>query len=215
MRRHDRVLLRPGAAVRLLGAADAAAQAAVGDWLAAGRPLVAARQRPEEPGVVLALALPARQERRRLALLAAPGDVAGVLPPFTVAEVTPCLDAATAEALGELAARLATVGASLGVYGSLAWEVIAGEAYRHPGSDIDVVCDLQQRAQLAPALAALEAAAGRLALRLDGEVRFADGAAVAWREWQRAAADPARSVLAKGFDFLAVTPVARLLDTLA
>jgi len=215
VRRHDRVFLRPGAAVRLLGTADALAQAAVDDWLAAGRPLVAARQRPDEAGVVLALALPARQGRRRLAVLAAPGDIADVLPPLAAAAVCPRLEAASAALLADLAERLAAVGVNLGIYGSLAWEVIAGEAYRHPQSDIDGVCDLARRTQLAPVLTALDATAARLPVRLDGELRFAAGGAVAWREWQRAAADPAASVLTKGDDGLAVTSVARLLETLA
>lgn len=218
MRRHDLVFLRPGADVRLLGAAGEDIMARLAEWLLAGRPLVVARQRPEETelaGLFLALTLPASLARRRLAVLARPEDVIKVTPPRAVASVSHLLAAADAAVLSELAATLAAEGVPLGVYGSLAWEAISGETYRHPASDLDVIGELQHRRQLAPTLAALALADRRLSFRLDGELRFPGGAAVAWRELLRNAADSSRSVLSKGFDFLAVTPVAVLLESLS
>lgn len=104
---------------------------------------------------------------------------------------------------------------TFGVYGSLAWEVISGESYRHQASDIDLICEIASKGQLMIALGELALAADRLPCRLDGEIRFPDGNAVAWREVLAHLQTPETPVLAKGQRDVALLPLVRLIETLS
>lgn len=216
MRRHDRVYLRPCAAIAFAGPTTLtpATRVAVAAWIAAGRPLVAARQ-PESGGQrLLGLSLPLALERQRVALLVDPAEVAEIRPPLTLGA---CLDgqpAAVRAVLATLEGALSHAGIRLGVFGSLAWEAFSGEAYRHPDSDIDVICEIADRAQLETALAVLAEAAAALPCRLDGELRLPGGDAVAWRELAAAYGDRQRSLLVKGERRVALKTLAELLATL-
>ena len=100
--------------------------------------------------------------------------------------------------MAALATAVAGCGASIGIFGSLAWEVLTGEAYRNAESDIDVICDVSTVAQLKAIMAALNETAGRLHCRLDGEVRMPDGLAASWRELAGLAIKPGTRLLVKG-----------------
>jgi phosphoribosyl-dephospho-CoA transferase len=105
-----------------------------------------------------------------------------------------------------LAVTAAACSACVGVYGSLAWEALSGENYRHAESDIDLIIDIESMVQLDAMLAALQQTDGQLACRLDGEIRFPGGRAVAWRELAANRHDPAAAVLVKGAHELALLP---------
>lgn len=214
MVRHDLVFLHPDAAFRFAcGAADPALTAAVREWIEAGRPLVTARQPAGSAEAVLGLALPLAQARRRVTCLVERRAIARVAPPLAPLRCLARLPADQAEVLAILDKSLNAVGVRVGVYGSLAWEAVSGEAYRTSDSDIDLVCDVHTLAQYHAALQFLEAAAARLSCRLDGEVRFPDGHAVAWRELL-AHPEDLGAVLAKGPAEVRLMPVADLLDSL-
>lgn len=214
MVRHDLVYLHRDAAFRFAcGAADPALTAAVQKWIEAGRPLVAARQPAGGSEVLLGLALPLAQQRRRAACLVERRAIARVAPPLAPLRCLSRLPVDQAEIMAGLEKSLAAVGVRVGVYGSLAWEALSGEAYRNGDSDIDLVCDVHSLAQYHAALEFLEAAAARLSCRLDGEVRFPDGNAVAWRELL-AHPEGIGAVLAKGPAEVRLLPVAALLDSL-
>lgn len=199
MRRHDRVFLVPGASFRPACAElEPGVQAAVRQWIDAGRPLVAARQASGQAGVLLGLTLPTAQGRHRVGLRVARQDVAATRAPLSVAQCLSRLPATEAEALSHLAASLAKLGVEAGVYGSLAWEVIADAACRHAESDIDLICDVNSLSQLCVTLAALRQCAASLGGRLDGEIRLPNGDAVAWKELERQIDSPQASVLVKG-----------------
>jgi len=74
----------------------------------------------------------------------------------------------------------------LQVYGSFGWQCVSGMEYVRATSDLDLracVSDLNVARATTLALEALQ-----LPLRVDGELVFADGSAVAWREllqWMR------------------------------
>lgn len=215
MRRHDLVYLRPDAIWSSpCAAAGSPLWQAAGAWLAAGRPLVAARQPPGTAGVLLGLTLPLAQQRQRLSILVEAAAITHCRPPLTVDACLPRLSADQAAPLHELAGRAQACGAGLGVYGSLAWEAVSGESYRHAGSDLDLICDVSNPAQFAALLAALHCAAERLPCRLDGEIRFPDGNAVAWREIVANLAQPAAAVLVKGPQAVGLRPLASLTATL-
>lgn len=216
MRRHDRVYLRPGAAVAFPGAApvNPATRVAVAAWIAAGRPLVAARQ-PESGGqLLLGLSLPLALERQRVAVLVDSAEVAEVRPPLALGACLGGQSPAVRAVLTTLEGALRQAGIGLGVFGSLAWEALSGEAYRHPDSDIDVICEIADRSQLETALAVLAEAAAALPCRLDGELRLPGGDAVAWRELAAAYGDRQRSLLVKGERRVALKTQAELLATL-
>jgi phosphoribosyl-dephospho-CoA transferase len=216
MRRHDLVYLRPGAGFDWSGPApiSPAVRTAVAAWIAAGRPLVAARQPASSPQLLLGLALPLAIQRQRVTLLVDPAAVAEIRPPLSLAACLVRQPAALREVLLTLERALHRAGSSLGAYGSLAWEALSGEAYRHAESDIDLICDIADRAQLETALELFADAAAALPCRLDGEIRLPGGTAIAWRELAAAWEDVRRSVLVKDEQGVALKPLGELLALL-
>lgn len=215
MRRHDLVYLRPDAAFTTPCAeAGSPYLLAARQWIARGRPLVAARQPTSGGPILLGLTLPLHQERKRLTIQAEAGQIADVRAPLTVGQCVHRLPPPTGERLLALAKTIAASGARLGVYGSLAWEALSGETYRHGESDIDLICDVADFAEYAWALAAFRDAAADLPCRLDGELRFPNGDAVAWAEL---AGRPTRdqTVLVKGEREVTLKPLNLLLTGLA
>jgi phosphoribosyl-dephospho-CoA transferase len=209
MRRHDLVWLCPGAPFTTPCAEPGStAWSALADWLAAGRPLVAARQTAAAGQVLLGLGLPLAQGRQRLSVLVEAAQIAEVRSPLGVRPCLPGLPSRQGAALLQLAWAIETSGARLGVYGSLAWETVSGEAYRHADSDIDLICDVADLAQYRMALDALRQAAGDFPGRLDGELRLPDGRAVAWQELLAVGEAPGKTVLVKGERDVALLPLA-------
>ena len=111
-------------------------------------------------------------------------------------------------------AQAAACSVRIGVFGSLAWEVLSGEDYRHAESDIDLIIDVDTMAQLDAMLLALQLAASQLPCRLDGEIRLPDGSAVAWREFAANRDKPTAGVLVKGPREVALLPMQSLLASL-
>jgi phosphoribosyl-dephospho-CoA transferase len=213
MRRHDLAYLRAGSACRHDQAAPEFANAIV-KWIADARPLVVTRQDAPQAGEVqLALTLPAHLGRQRLACFVKRAAVLRVRPPLRLSDCLARLDAPTRTVLARLEAAILSTGAELGVYGSLAWETLSAESYRHAASDIDLICDVASREQLQACLAAL-AAAAQYDVAIDGEVRFPAGDAVAWRELLACRDRPAAQVLVKGPRAVGLKPLAALLATL-
>jgi phosphoribosyl-dephospho-CoA transferase len=98
--------------------------------------------------------------------------------------------------LAALASGAANEGIVLRVYGSLALQVLTGQAYLTASSDIDLLVRPRDAAGLDAALALLGKHAQRLPL--DGEIVFPGGRAVAWKEWAAACAGaPGSRVLVK------------------
>ena len=215
MRRHDLVYLHRDAAFATPCAAtgDPYWQAA-GDWITAGRPLVAARQPAGGERLLLGLSLPSAWQRKRLSIAVDRSALAESRPPIALGHCLLRLPAAQAEILHRLDAGAAACSVRLGVFGSLAWETLSGESYRHAESDIDLICDIATLDQLDAMLALLQRAAGALPCRLDGEMRFPGGHAVAWQELAAQRSRPAALVLVKGEHEVALQPVQALLATL-
>jgi phosphoribosyl-dephospho-CoA transferase len=215
MRRHDLVYLRPEATFTTPCAESGNPfWLAARQWIARGRPLVAARQPASGGPILLGLALPLHQARKRLSILVEADQIAEVRPALSIERCLPRLAAPTAERLLALATEIQSSGATLGVYGSLAWETLSGESYRHAASDIDLICDVATPEQYERALATFAHSAAQLACRLDGELRFPNGDAVAWAEL---AGRPTRdkAVLVKGEREVALKPLDTLLAGLA
>lgn len=215
MRRHDRAILRHGAVFNeACTAFPPAMEDCIRQWIDAGRSFVVARQPMDRPGVLLGLTLPTAQGRQRVGLVVERGDIASIQAPLTISECLHRLAEDDAREMAHLERSMAKVGTLTGVYGSLAWEVIAEAEYRHADSDIDLICDVSSLSQLCVTLAALRRCAERLAGRLDGEIRFPNGDAVAWKELARQVDDPQASVLVKGEAAIGLLTVQELLGSL-
>lgn len=209
MRRHDLVWLHRSAVYTTPCAEPGStAWAALAAWLAAGRPLVAARQTAGAEQVLLGLTLPLAQDRQRLSILVEPSQIAAVRSPLSVLQCLPGLPAGQAAVLHSLSAYVEASGARLGIYGSLAWETLSGEAYRHAASDIDLICDVADLTQYRVVLAALRQAVSDFPGRLDGELRLPDGRAVAWQEILTLGDAPGKMVLVKGERDVVLLPLA-------
>lgn len=187
---------------------DAEAQAMLAHWRDHHLPLVVCRQRVEAPTDQVCLGLPAplQWSRRRLALavrldqVVAMGDFPTLL---QVAQVNPWGPAAL-----ELDGQLTQLGVTARVYGSHGWQWLAHMPYLHGDSDLDVtlnVPDFQTACQVQALLAAAE-----LVPRLDGEIVFPGGQAVAWRELQRLLAGDTAQVLLKDRQSIRLAMLAEL-----
>jgi phosphoribosyl-dephospho-CoA transferase len=186
LHRHQLAWLTPAGWARVRSRQwDAVASACLRHWAGHGLPLVVTRQPGPIAGIdVIAMGLPApgRWERRRIAL-SIPRDDVLCLDEFPRAEqvVTLLPEAARAD-WRTLCSRMAACGAVARVHGSYGWRSLSGLDYIRPSSDIDVwigVSDVEQADAVTRQLQAFDGPHPRL----DGELVFDGGNAVAWREW--------------------------------
>ncbi len=145
----------------------------------------------------LGLAAPLRWGRQRLFVRVAAAAVQRVGAFPLAADITADLPAAACEDWRALCTTLQAAGLVPRVYGSHGWQTLTGlNCVREGASDIDLLLPCASPAQADAAVGLLARAATALP-RIDGECVFADGAAVAWREWAAGRAGRVRQVLVK------------------
>nr|WP_315427591.1 malonate decarboxylase holo-[acyl-carrier-protein] synthase [uncultured Albidiferax sp.] len=171
---------------------SAAESTTLAHWQQHRLPLVVCRQAPCMPTerISAGLAAPRTWAASKLALDLAPKDIRahGDFPSLQdVAQGTPWQSAAhdLADALGITAH----------VYGSHGWQLLSGLDYVHAKSDIDLSLQVPDMDTAQAVVAQL--AAAQLPMRIDGELVFAGGHAVAWREYARLLQGQTRSVMVK------------------
>jgi phosphoribosyl-dephospho-CoA transferase len=180
--RHDQVWLVQADESMEEQAGEKAAR--VADWVRAGRPFVVAHQAGIDPDRIrLGLTLPAiaGAPRSRLALIVPRAMIVRLQPPPLLAEAIAISPETWRERLRDVGDLAARCGFAPRVYGSLAAELATGERFLTTDSDVDLLFDWRGESDLMQLLDGL-ARFGDVAPRLDGEVRRADGRAVAWRE---------------------------------
>lgn len=174
---------------------DPQARDILAHWRSHGLPLVVCRQRDdaERDEICVGLPAPSQWARRRLALRVRLDHikVSGVFPTL--------LQVARAHRWGraalDLALALSARGAEARVYGSHGWQFLTELAYLHAESDIDLslkVDDFETARQVVQQLAGT-----RLRRRIDGEIVFASGEAIAWRELRQLVAGQTVQVMVK------------------
>jgi phosphoribosyl-dephospho-CoA transferase len=166
---------------------DAQALGILRHWALMALPLVVCRQRVENfpPTISLGLPAPSVWDRRKLALEVKPVEVdrVGRFPNFKQLEQFEPLDPREAfiTTINEIRSNAPGFEGSIEVYGSFGWETLTAMSYVRPSSDLDLrveVPDHETAAAVAWALNALQ-----LPMRVDGELAFPDGSAIAWREY--------------------------------
>ncbi|HYT96746.1 MAG TPA: malonate decarboxylase holo-[acyl-carrier-protein] synthase [Casimicrobiaceae bacterium] len=197
------------------GARDPTARAAIGLWSARGWPLVV--RRPDDGGsfcadenISVGLALPPALGKGRLKFKITSDGVKAQARPLALDDVVAAMEPAWQRALGPLARDAASTGVTLRVFGSAAWQTQTGLVYLHERSDIDVLVEPANRDELDTALALFERFERQTPVRLDGEIVFPGGGAVAWREW----ATSDERVLAKSLTRAALVPKTALAEQL-
>jgi phosphoribosyl-dephospho-CoA transferase len=178
---------------------DADALGCLQHWAAHALPVVVTGQpgpcrAPQDP-LVLGLAAPLAWQRRRLMLRAAPAQIAWFSEFATLAQVLPQLARSDRPALQVLQGALHRLGVRARVYGGTGWQHLSGLPYLREGSDLDLWIAVDDAAQADRVAGLLQAC--RAAVRIDGELAFTHGGAVAWREWAAWREGRCRHVLVK------------------
>jgi phosphoribosyl-dephospho-CoA transferase len=205
--RHQLALLSDAGWQRVLsGAWDDEARHCLAHWAGRRWPLVVTRQRPQTDGagdsVCLGLPAPGLWRRRRIALAVARADIARRDAFPLACRLSPLLPGPQRRAWRALCGGLSALGASARVYGSHGWQLLTGLDHLREGSDIDL-CIAVDRPVQADAVAVLLQSWSD-GLRLDGELMFPCGSAVAWREWLAWRAQRTPAVLVKRLDGVAL-----------
>ena len=191
-------LSRAGWGHLLDGGWDAEARDCLQHWAQRSLPLVVTRQ-PDEDGaplIALGLCAPRRWRRRRLALRVAQADVLYFDEFPRLEQLAARLPVGARTPARQLSTALQACGASARVYGSHGWQHLTGLEHVRDGSDLDVWVGVSSSEQADAVAAALDAFAAPTR-RLDGELVFPDGTAVAWREWLAWRAGRTQAVLVK------------------
>lgn len=207
-RRHTRVWpTAAGYALLAQSARDAAALGALELWSARGWPLIVRRSANDEPrsdGTISAgLSLPPALGKKRFALRLPRAEVAAHALPLLLDEVIARLAPAVAHTLAPIARAAMHERIVLRVFGSASWQAETDLDYLRADSDLDLLMEPATRAELRSMVALAEGVQRSVTMRLDGEIVFPGGDAVAWREWAGAAAD---RVLVKSLARVALVP---------
>ena len=169
---------------------DAQALGILRHWALMALPLVVCRQRVENSPPTISLGLPAPSvwDRRKLALEVAPDEVerVGCFPSLEELEQFEQFEQLDPRetfiaAINEIRSNARGFKGSIEVYGSFGWETLTGMSYVRPSSDLDLRVAVPDRATAAAVARALNAL--QLPIRVDGELAFPDGSAIAWREY--------------------------------
>jgi len=181
---------------------DAMASECLAHWAAHRLPLVVTRQPPyagDSGTIAMGLPAPDRWDRRRLALGVPHGDVL-YFDEFPRAEqITRLLPGTARPQWLRLCTGLHALGVVARVHGSHGWKYFSQLDHVRASSDIDIWMAVSDREQADAAAAMLQSFPCERP-RLDGELVFDGGAAVAWREWLAWRAGRARTLLVKRID---------------
>ena len=170
----------------------------VAHWARHRLPLVVTRQSAGASGgdVDLGLAAPPAWGRLRLPIRIASGSVLQVDGFPAAVELLATLPATAQQPCHQLFGMLAALHADARVYGSFGWQHLTGLRYVTDNSDLDLQLSVGD-ALHADKVAGVMSGQSSPELRLDGELTFPDGTAVAWREWQQWRAGSVDRILVK------------------
>ncbi|MBP0599459.1 malonate decarboxylase holo-[acyl-carrier-protein] synthase [Herbaspirillum sp. LeCh32-8] len=178
---------------QLAQAVDARQRETMAHWQDSRWPLVVRRADSDAAAdeICAGIALPpdAQGNKPRIAVRVKAAEVAAARAPFPLRDIVatrlPQLPPGWPSAMADLQEQMARAGITLAVFGSLAWQAVTGQTYLRSTSDIDLLFQPTDRAQLEQGVRLL--AYHAMFLPLDGEIVFPGGAAVSWKEWRQVA----------------------------
>lgn len=189
LRRHQLVRLNERGWARVVASMrGTAAQGCITHWAEQCWPLVVTRQTSADHWRegLLCLGLPAPSEwgRARIALTAERSDIAYFDEFPEASAATRLLPRKERPGWEKLFKALSNGKFRPRVYGSYGWQLLTGQQHVRPGSDLDLLLTVStpDEADRCATLLSAHAAASQ-GVRLDGELMFANGAALPWREW--------------------------------
>jgi phosphoribosyl-dephospho-CoA transferase len=212
--RHELLLVAPSDWARALPQnLDLAARSLLTFWSDRGWPVIVRRRTEKEQlnSVPVGVPLPPVAGKQRIALsIPQSAVVRRQWPPSlrTVRQIAEPSWRRTIDALVSLGVRL---GIAPAAFGSLLWQYRTGLQYLSHQSDLDVLWHAHSDCDLAALLAAIAVIEQNAPMRIDGEVVFADGGAVNWRELYLALNGSRSSeVLVKSIGGVALADVSKL-----
>lgn len=200
LQRHDLVRIAPAAWSELIREQVRSPEASglLSLWCAHDWPLVVTRRpaslRPDQ--VALGLPAPKAWGSPRLAMTVPRNGIVGVgrFPPLSELP----RPAAARFGLASFCRAFEAAGLDPRVFGSFGWQAITGLACTDDDSDLDLLIPVRDWTQAELAVEILSAAS--CPVRLDGELVFALGRAVAWREFDQLRRGATHRVLVKDVD---------------
>jgi phosphoribosyl-dephospho-CoA transferase len=185
----------------------------VGAWADRGWPVILRRRaETEDPDLVpVGVPLPPAAGKRRVALLLPPEGVLQRSSPPLLRAAAPVADPGWRSTIASLLAVGARTGVEPAVFGSLLWQHLTGLGYLSPHSDLDVLWPVAAGFDVLSLVLSIARVQRDAPLRIDGEVVFADGYAVNWRElWNAFRATHPATVLAKTMEGVRLLDIASL-----
>ena len=174
---------------------DLQAQDILKHWHTQQLPLVVCRQRVPENSTSLSLGLPAplQWDRRKLALEVATADIerVGHFPLLNPRLLGP----ESAASLQNFLHHLSVLNVPTRVYGSYGWQRLTGLPCVRDSSDLDLLIAVPDPGTAGQVVWLLQGL--HLPCRVDGELLFPDGQAVAWREYAQLIGGKVEQVLVK------------------
>lgn len=203
--RHARVWLDWPASSLTVTVIEENHRAAIEAHAAHDHPFVARRRQQCDgtDGVPLGLRLPRGHAVRSLPLCAPAAAIREVADAMSLSEAfehESSIPPAWRQTLQLLMRQMQNIDIVPRIYGSLAWQIGTGVAYVADDSDLDLLMRPVSVAQARACLDILHVASRSAAMRLDGEIEFPDGGAIAWKELMSDAA----SMLVKKNDGVAL-----------
>jgi phosphoribosyl-dephospho-CoA transferase len=198
-------------------ARDEPRRAALDLWRAHDWPLVVRRN--DDIGMVsldrvaAGLPLPPSHGKSRLALHLRCSGIARCEAPLALGAVARTLPPPWQRPLAALDDATRKAHVHLSVFGSAAWQAITGLDYLHDDSDLDLLFRPANVDEIDRVVSLYERWERETHRRIDGEILFSGGDAVAWREW--AHAERGARVLAKNIDRVALVKRSTLRARLA
>lgn len=178
-RRHDFVRLTEDWRAIDSGPCSQTAIDTIEAWRAAGHSFVVTRRLEHDEASIVRLGL-ATPAKLRLGFTVDRRAIGERRAPPTLREVAVMAPPGWRSVIERLLALERELPVSIGVFGSMAWQLLTGFNYLREESDLDLLLTPQRSVDLIALASALAEISGKP--RLDGEIRFPDGAGVAWRE---------------------------------
>jgi phosphoribosyl-dephospho-CoA transferase len=156
---------------------------AVAHWLRSGWPLSVTRQDEGCEGIFLGMPLPPAAGKRRIRFSVRRESIAAFEPPLPLTHVASRGSKPVREWLDDIDREAHRRGILLRVFGSYAWSCLTDWDFTTPASDLDLVCDVTVREDVAGCIDLFRAGHPKC----DVELRFPSGRAVALGEWMAVA----------------------------